>query len=304
MTFACALCGGRGSLRTTSAAPGFTCVRPPSDSLGSRCPGSHLAEHRLTQQPLDHIPLIVVATLCGGLTLVFYEVGYRIGTWRERRATGEVSGPTGMIVGSILALMAFLLAIATGMAADRFDARRGLVLQEANSIGTTLLRAEYLPQPYSAQLTMLLHEYVPLRIVQKQEGLHANIERSVEIQNEMWAITERLAQEHGDLPVVAIFIESLNETIDLHESRITAGLYSRVPPTIIWFLVAGVIFSVGMVGYNAGLTGRRSTISAVVLAVALSAVLCLVVDLDRPSGGLIRTNQQPLIDLRDSLKNR
>jgi hypothetical protein len=258
----------------------------------------------MSQQPLDQIPLFVVVLLCIGITLVFYGAGYRIGRWREQRATGEISGPTGMIVGSILALMAFLLAIATGMAADRFDARRGLVLQEANSIGTTLLRAGYLPDPYSTQLTSLLREYVPLRIVRSQEGLQAKIERSVEIQHEMWTISERLAHEHGELPVVAIFIESLNETIDLHESRITAGLYSRVPPTVIWFLLAGVVFSVGMVGYNAGLTGRRSLISAVVLAVALSAVLGLVVDLDRPSGGLIRTNQQPLIDLRDSLEGR
>jgi hypothetical protein len=118
----------------------------------------------------------------------------------------------------------------------------------------------------------------------------------------MWAITQRLARERGDLPVVAIFVDSLNETIDLHESRITAGLYSRVPPTVIWFLAAGVVFSVGMVGYNAGLTERRSMISAIVLAVALSAVLGLVVDLDRPSGGLIRTNQQPLVDLRNSIE--
>ena len=256
----------------------------------------------MSQQPLDHIPLGILVIACVGLTLLFYELGYRIGRWREQRATGEIAGPTGMIVGSILALMAFLLAVSTGMAADRFDARRGLVLQEANSIGTTYLRAGYLPDPYRTQLRMLLREYVPLRIVKSQDGLETKIARSVEIQNEMWTISEKLAREHGDLPVVAIFVESLNETIDLHESRITAGLYSRVPPTVIWFLVVGVVFSVGMVGYNAGLTARRSMISAVVLAVALSAVLGLVSDLDRPSGGLIRTNQQPLVDLRNSLE--
>jgi hypothetical protein len=255
----------------------------------------------MSQQPLDRVPLLVVVLACVGITLLLYEVGYRIGRWREQRAAGEIEGPTGVIVGSILALMAFLLAIATGMAADRFDARRAVVLEEANSIGTTVLRAGYLPDPYRTELTALLHEYVPLRIVEDLDELETKIARSVEIQNELWTITETLAREHGDLPVVAIFIESLNETIDVHESRITAGLYSRVPPTVIWFLVAGVAFSVGMVGYNAGLTGRRSMISAVVLAVALSAVLFLVVDLDRPSGGLIRTNQQPLVDLRDSL---
>jgi hypothetical protein len=258
----------------------------------------------MSQQPLDDIPLFVVIPAFIVVTLVFYEIGYQIGRWRERRAAGEVAGPTSMIVGSILALMAFLLAIAMGMAADRFDARRALVLQEANSIGTTVLRAGYLPEPHSAQLEALLHEYVPLRIVDDQDELQAQIQRSVEIHDEMWTITEELARESGDRPVVAIFVESLNETIDLHASRITAGLYARVPATVIWLLVVGVIFSVGMVGYNAGLTERRSMISAVVLAVALSAVIALVVDLDRPSGGIIRTSQQPLIDLRDSLEGR
>jgi hypothetical protein len=31
-------------------------------------------------------------------------------------------------------------------------------------------------------------------------------------------------------------------------------------------------------------------------------VIALVVDLDRPTDGIIRTSQQPLIDLRDSLE--
>lgn len=255
----------------------------------------------MSQQPLDNISLLVVVPALILGTLALYEIGYRIGGWRERRAAGEVSGPTGMIAGSILALMAFLLAITTGMAADRYDARRALVLEEANSIGTTLLRAGYLPEPYSAQLETLLREYVPLRIPSDQDELEAQISRSVEIHEEMWTIAEELARESGERPVVAIFIESLNETIDLHESRITAGLYARVPPTVIWLLALGVALSVGMVGYNAGLTGRRSMVSAVVLAVALSAVIALVIDLDRPGDGIIRTNQQPLIDLRNSL---
>lgn len=258
----------------------------------------------MSQQPLDDISLLLVVPALVLVTLAFYELGYRIGGWRERRATGEISGPTGMIVGSILALMAFLLAIAMGMAADRFDTRRGLVLEEANAIGTTLLRAGYLPEPASAQVEALLREYVPLRIVDDEDELQAQITRSVEIHDEMWTIAEQLARESGERPVVAIFIESLNETIDLHESRITAGVYARVPPTVIWLLVVGVVFSVGMVGYNAGLTGRRSMVSAVVLAVALSAVVALVVDLDRPSEGIIRTSQQPLVDLRDSLERQ
>ena len=53
-----------------------------------------------------------------------------------------------------------------------------------------------------------------------------------------------------------------------------------------------------MVGYSAGLTERRSLISAVVLAIALGAVIMILVDLDRPREGFIQVSQQPLIDLQ------
>ena len=53
-----------------------------------------------------------------------------------------------------------------------------------------------------------------------------------------------------------------------------------------------------MVGYSAGLTGRRSVLSAAVLVVALAAVLTLVIDLDRPQEGFLTVSQQPLIDVQ------
>jgi hypothetical protein len=56
-----------------------------------------------------------------------------------------------------------------------------------------------------------------------------------------------------------------------------------------------------MVGYNAGLTGRRSPLTAVVLVVVLGAVVTLVVDLDRPRGGFLVVSQQPLIDLQEQI---
>ena len=62
------------------------------------------------------------------LALLLYELGFRFGRWWQDRTPEEKEGPTGMLVGSILALMAFLLAITMGMATDRYDTRRGLVL--------------------------------------------------------------------------------------------------------------------------------------------------------------------------------
>ena len=254
-----------------------------------------------TQELLDPIPIAVVFLLFGLVTLVCYEAGYRLGRWWQDRTPGEQEA-TGMLVGSIVALMAFLLAVTMGMASDRFDTRRGLVLEEANAIGTTYLRAGYLPAPAGDDSRDLLREYVPLRIATNDRAqLQANIERSVEIQTELWAIAEELARttDQGDL--VGLYIESLNEVIDLHETRVVAGIYARVPETILLILIGGSALSLGMVGYSAGLTHRRGLISAIVLVIALGAVITLVVDLDRPRDGFLQVSQQPLLDLQQQV---
>ena len=102
-----------------------------------------------------------------------------------------------------------------------------------------------------------------------------------------------MARTNGS-DVVAIYVELVNETIDLHESRVTAGIYARVPETVLLLLVGGAALSLGMVGYSAGLTRRRSLLSAVVLVLALGAVIMIVIDLDRPREGFIQVSQQPL----------
>ena len=115
----------------------------------------------LPGQLLDTLPVPLIFVGFAIVTMVCYEVGFRIGRWWQVRTPGEQEGPTGVLVGSILALLAFLLAVTMGVAADRFDARRALVLAEANAIGTTYLRAGYLPEPASGQARELLRQYVP-----------------------------------------------------------------------------------------------------------------------------------------------
>ena len=197
--------------------------------------------------------------------------------------------------------MAFLLAITMGMASDRFDARRGLVLQEANAVGTAYLRAGYLPAPYADETRDLLREYVPLRIAtDDRAALAANIARSEEIHAELWTRAEQVAIDQPT-DVVAIYIESLNEVIDLHTSRVIAGIYARVPETILLLLLFGSALTLAMVGYGAGLTRRRSPLTALVLVVALSAVLTIVIDLDRPREGFVQVSQQALLELQRQL---
>ena len=236
--------------------------------------------------------------------MICYEVGFRIGRWYQERTPGEQEGPTGMLVGSILALLAFLLAVTMGMAADRFDARRANVLAEANDIGTTYLRAGYLPEPASSQIRELLREYVPLRIV----GHGLNHRYPGGHRTARWRSRTRSGRSHRTwrrprTRATSSRCSSNHSTTRSISTRpgSPAGLYARVPETVLLLLIGGSALSLGMVGYSAGLTKRRSLLSAFVLVIALGAVIMIVVDLDRPREGFIQVSQQPLLDLQQQI---
>jgi hypothetical protein len=226
----------------------------------------------MSAQLLDSLPIAAVIVLFAIITLVCYELGFRLGRRWQERMPGEQEGPTGVLVGALLGLMAFLLAMTMSLATERFDARRGLVLAEANAIGKTYLQADYLPQPAADEMRELLRVYLPLRIGSgDRTQVLANIARSDELQAQMWAIAAEVAQSGHSPDLVASFGESLTEVISLDQTRIVAGLYNRVPETILLILLAGSALALGMVGYNAGITGQRSVLSAVVLIVAPDA---------------------------------
>jgi hypothetical protein len=253
-------------------------------------------------QFLDAIPIVAVFFAFVVISLVVFEVGYRLGRWWQRRTPDHKEGPTGMLVGSVLGLLAFLLAVTMSMASDRFDTRRGLVLEETNSIGTTYLRAGFLDEPAASNVKKLLREYVPLRVTVNDRAQYlANQEASIAILNQIWKQAEEVAKAHPESETVSLFIQTLNDTIDLQTTRATAIIVARVPETILILLFLGEVLAMGIVGYSAGLTGSRGLVAALMLVLAFSAVLTLLVDLDRPRDGFLQVNQQPLITLSEQL---
>ena len=256
----------------------------------------------ITGLVVDELPIWAFFLAFVVIALVVFQAGYLVGRWWQARTPDEKEGLTGMLVGSILGMLAFLLAVTMGMSSDRFDTRRAIVLTEANTIGTTYLRAGYLPEPQSTESRDLLREYAALRVVTSDTAqVEANVARSVEIHRELWALAEGLAIATPESEVLGLYITSLNELIDIHTTRFVAGVYARVPETILYLLVLGALLAIGSVGYNAGLTRHRSLLSAVLLVLALGAVVTLIVDLDRPREGIIRVNQQALVDLVEQL---
>jgi hypothetical protein len=57
----------------------------------------------------------------------------------------------------------------------------------------------------------------------------------------------------------------------------------------------------GGVGYQFGIAGRSSVMLQLWLAVAFAAVVAVIAQLDRPTSGMLRVSQQPMLDLQARL---
>ena len=156
-----------------------------------------------------------------------------------------------------------------------------------------------LTEPERSHTVALLREYVDVRLAAVQENkLEAGIARSGELQTQLWTQAMAVAEKDPRSIPVGLFIQSLNELIDLHSKRLLIGIRSRIP-VIIWFvLMAVATLSFGTMGYQTGLAGVRRSPAVLPLALIFATVLWMVFDLDRPQEGLLRVSQQPMIELR------
>jgi hypothetical protein len=259
----------------------------------------------LNLEPLDMVPLwglFLGACILGWLAL---EGGYRFGRWRHARAAEEKETPVGAMVGSILGLLAFLLAFTFGLAATRFDARRQTVLEEANAIGTTYLRTRLLPEPERTEAARLLREYVDARLPDMRQGnasqmVSQAITRSEQLQEQLWSQATAAAEKKPTV-MTGLFVQSLNEMIDLHAKRLLIGARSRIPISIWAGLFGLALLGMAAVGYQAGLSATRRSPAMLGMVLAFAGVLFLIADLDRAHEGFLTVSQQPMIDLQRSM---
>jgi hypothetical protein len=260
--------------------------------------------NNLMSAPLDPFPLEVLFLAFGAFLYLALEGGYRLGRWRQAHMTGEKEQPVGAMVTSILGLVALVLGFTFSLAATRFDARRMAVLEEANAIGTTNLRARLLPEPQRSEVARLLREYVQVRIDAAQEDkTEAAIARSEVLHELLWSQATAAAEKDTGSIMTGVFIQSLNETIDLHAKRVLVGLRSRIP-LVIWVGLFGLsLLGMAAVGYQAALSATRRSPAMFGLVLAFAVVLLLIADLDRGQEGLLRISQQSMLDLQKSMEN-
>lgn len=226
---------------------------------------------------------VMVAGMVAGLVLAL-EVGFRISR----------HGPPGSSVATlrtaVLEISSLLLAFSYWLAEARFDERRLLVVDEANAIGSFYLRLGFLPSPLREELRRHVIAYVRDRVENPQALAHG-----AHSQLQMWALLERHAAELSS-SVHLLLTGSLNELIDLSAKRVSA-LQARLPWLVVLLLFT-VVFSSGLViGYQPD-ADHRSLFQWLLFTLVVGMVMFTLLDLDRPTAGIILGNTFPLIELQ------
>jgi hypothetical protein len=208
------------------------------------------------------------------------------------------------LIGSMLGLLALLLAFSFSMAVSRFEERRHLVVEEANAIGTAYLRSQLLDQPHRERLSGLLVAYMNNRISLASADtakLEQRLVRNDELLTYIWAAVTAArdsARTHGiSTPLLAAF----NQVVDLDSERKIARLV-RVPQPILMLLLGFLVTNALVLGFV--LNGLRAWLGASVLSVLLAAYASTIADLNRPGSGSITESQEPMLMLQQSLKSQ
>jgi hypothetical protein len=238
---------------------------------------------------------------------VFIELGFRLGRRSGRGHDEATKNHLGALQAGLLGLLALLLSFTFAMAVSRFDDRKALVVEEANAIGTTYLRAKLLPSPQREEIESRLRQYVQARLdfyyaVIDEARLAAAHSKTSELQSRIWALAGVLAAQDPKSVPTGLFIQSLNETIDLAEKRQVA-LDNRVPETVLLMLFVVSVGALGFIAFSSGLAGHRRAVSTGIFALLIALVLTIIIDLDRERRGLIRVSQESMLRVQEALKN-
>ena len=241
--------------------------------------------------------VLVILAYWGG-----YKARKKIIEKDPERAKTDIKAINGMLIG----LLGLLLAFTFSMANSRYDDRRHLVIEEANIIGTTILRTDMYPDSMRNLLRSALRDYVETRIAFYQAGLDFNkafaeYRSGQNLSAKVWRLATDYAKKDGITTRTSLLIPSTNEMIDIVETRLAAG-EGTIPDSIMYFLFLLCACSAFLLGYDQ--EGKVDWIIVTGFAVTLSATVFSIVDLDRPRGGLINMDgpNKKIVALREMFK--
>ena len=230
-------------------------------------------------------------------------VGFLVGRHLGRRSD-LLREPFAALQTALLGVVGLILAFGLALAVGRYESRRAAVVEDANAIGTTYLRAQTLAEPFRTGSLERLVRYTDtsIRLSHSVPGSSAAddaVADGQQLQRELWALAGEALDSAPSASAPRLYVDSLNEMIDMQTVRVS-GLNNRVPPAVLWLEVAAAAVALGLLAVYLAILGRGAV--TVLLAAGLVTLLLLVTfDLDRPTRGMIRIPATALTDLRASM---
>ena len=235
--------------------------------------------------------LMIIATLIGK------KIGnkIRLNNKSEKNLT-ETSG--------LIGLLFFLLAFTFGMSGSRYDSRRTIVVEEANDIGTAILRSDLYPDTERTLFRKDFKEYVEARIQYYEvgpdvKGILKADSLSQAISARLWKRASDLSKNPANLAATQQMIPALNTMIDVTTSRL-AGERAKVPESILIMLFLLALITAFYSGYSEGRKGKIDWLVQTGFCLLVSLVILFTYDLDRPRRGFVNLDgpNQTIIELR------
>ena len=222
----------------------------------------------------------------------------------QRHHSELLREPFAALQAALLGLVGLLLAFGLAMAVGRYENRRAAVVEDANAIGTTYLRAQTLAEPVRTDSLERLKAYTDtsLRLsssVPTSDEADRAVADGARLQRELWGLAGRALGGAPTDSAPRLYVDSLNEMIDMQTTRV-AALNNRVPGAVLALEIIGAAIAMGLLGVYLAVVGR-GVVTVVLAAALVTLVLLVTFDLDRPTRGLIRVPETPLTSLRESM---
>ena len=235
--------------------------------------------------------VILVILIISMMVLVW--LGWKIGKRRQAKLGREEFSGTKAVITAVFTVTAFILGLNMSMSSSRFEDRKKLIIQEANCLGTVILRTSLYPKPMKDSLTGLLKKYWEARAAYSRARsmdviLEAN-KNTDKYMYEIWAVASAKGMDLDYRVATSQMIPALNELFDTVNSR-WRGELAKVPETLVFMLLLLIACSAFLIGYEYSFSTKIDWVAVVFFCLITSAVFFISIDLDRQRRGLITTD--------------
>jgi hypothetical protein len=251
----------------------------------------------------DQLPssLLAVLIFLAILGAIYFGFRYRHWLLAKRRVEGKEN--IGAIEGSLLGLMALLMAFTFSIAAEKFDRSRRVLVEEANAISTAILRCDLYPDSIRTLLRADFSQYVDARIAyydarDNQKLIQESLQKTDYYSARIWKRVAESAQNLQNRARTEVMVTALNNMIDIVTTRESYRI-AKVPPIVFWALVLITAMGGFLVGY-ANRADKENIVLVTAFALMTAMALFLIVELDRPQRGILNIDavEQFMVQLK------